>query len=663
MAHAVGKFYENEKKIVDRATVSTGAQQSAQEVPMVANSSDLDINEYHRIFSKVFNKRLKYVLNINVILSFLMTLILDVPFLTNHLLSTGLVLSIVLKVPVYFLALTLIRQVRIKFSTVNYSKQKTLGLQIYHTLVSNKYIQVSSFHILSALLIYGVFIFNLPFKFDYYLISKEYRKNPLLNDEWVFYWVCPVIIGALYSANQLVFQRNRLPFEYGHNRNSPENTLFTHLPQALGNALGLTIILTIASPVIYKVTKSYLYKSLIVLRLFGIDNSVPTSNTSFSTYLKLAFLTYMLVLNWELENHTFDVYATIGCLDGKKPISSYSKDPLNCLLKGLRDVAPSHELSRLTAFQELAYIATTSEKDGLKLRLAIFSARSKKENLWPAFFEECSLVIREVSLHINKRSARDMRALKNWQKSMEKEIDTGFKSKRDENLFGNSFTSSLDETSGDANKEKPGSEGTWVTYLRNEVGAPVLKLVSPYLPQHLSSYITSQIKLIKSIESKKIDAAASDVRLHILESNFGLLFRVTLKRDCESRVRDPVNFGNAIIAVSNIIQRSVVEDSLNVVTTADIANVLNLLEKSIRASTNYRDYLPASVYVGSDKPKTHLISDLNNLEYHEFYNICIQFNGLLNELNLNAKAYELAKWVIDIAIADREQHRLNSSVY
>ena len=622
----------------------------------MAYTPDQDKNEYHRIFTKVFNKRLKYVLNVNIILSFLMTIILDVPF--HRLLSTGLLLSIVLKIPVYFLALTLIRQARIKFSTVNYSNQKTLGLQIYHSILSSKFLEVSSFHILSALFVYGVFIFNLPFTFDYYLVSKEYRKNPLLNDEWVYYWVCAIFIGILYSANQLVFQRNRLGFDYGHNRNSPQSTLFTHLPQALGNAFGLTILLSIANPVVYWVFKSYLYKSLVLLRLFGIDNSLPERNTSFSTYLKLALLTYVLVLNWELENHIFEVYATIGCLDGKKPISSYSKDPLNCLLKGLRDVAPSHELSRLTAFQELAYISTTNDKEGLKLRLAIFSARSKKENLWPALYEECSLVIREVSAQINKRSARDMKALKNWQQSLEKEINTGFKSRKEDNIFGNSFTSSsLDEEK--STEEKPVSDGKF-SYLRNEVITPMLKLLSPYLPHHLSSYISSHIKSFKANEGKKIDAAASDVRQHFLESNFGILFRVTLKRDCESRVRNPVNFGNAIIAVSNLIQRSVVEDSLNVVSTADISNTLNLLEKSIRASTNYRDYLPASVY--TDKPKSHLISELNSLEYHEFYNICIQFNGLLNELNLSSKAYELAKWVIDIAIAEKEQH-LNKRVY
>ncbi|KAI5968514.1 NDC1 [Candida margitis] len=631
----------------------------------MADSAGYDKSEYQRIFSKVFNKRLKYVLNVNIILSILMTLILDVPFYTRQLLSTGLLLSIVLKVPVYFLALTLIRQVRIKFSTVDYSSQKTLGSQIYHSVGSNKYLQVSSFHMLSALFVYGVFIFNLPFTFDYYLISKEYRKNPLLNDEWVYYWICPIIIGALYSAIQLVFQRNRLGFEYGHNRNSPQNTLFTHVPQALGNSLGLTIIFSIANPIIYWAIRSYLYKSLILLRLFGIDNSLPVRNTSLSTYIKLSLLTYVLVVNWEFENHIFGVYATIGCLDGKKPISSYSKDPLNCLLKGLRDVTPSHELSRLTAFQELAYIATTNDKEGVKLRLAIFSARSKRENLWPSLYEECSLVIREASVQINKRSARDMKALKSWQKSLEKEIDTGFKRKKDQHIFGNSFTQSQAEGGSKAvGNDTHVESGGAVAFVRNKVAAPIVKLVSPYLPQHLLfNHFKSDLWLFKSVEISKIDAAATDVRQHFLESTFGALFRITLKRDCESRVRNPVNFGNAIIAISNIIQRSVVEDSLNVATPVYISNTLNLLEKSIRASTNYRDYLPASVYVGINKPKAHLISELNNLEYHEFYNLCIQFNGLLNDLNLNPKAYELAKWVIDIAIADREQRSLYSNMY
>ncbi|KAI3407111.2 NDC1 [Candida oxycetoniae] len=603
-------------------------------------------NEYHRIFNKVYNKRLKYVLNVNIILSVLMVTALDAPF--RSISWNGFLIAILLKVPIFFIALGMIRQARKKFSTVEYSVHKTLGSQIYYSIISKQFIRITLFYAIAAISIYGVFIFHLPFTYDYYLISKEYRKSPLLNDAWVFYWYSPLMLAAYYSASQLIFQRNRLKFEIGHSRKSPEKTLFSHISQAIGNAFGLNLIFTLANPVFYWFIKPYLYKSLLLLSLFGIDTSTPASNTSISTYCKESFLAYIVLLSWELVNHVFDVYATIGCLDGKKPISTYSEDPLRCLLAGLRDVSRKHQISRLTAFQELAYIATSNDREGIKLRLALFSSK-KKVNLWPDFYEECALVIREVSERINYRSSSDIKELKNLRKSLEGDLITGFKqNKEDDNIFGNSYALPKEKSKGQMHKPVSSSSNKFVEIWEKEIAAALRTI--------LGKYTTEKFWKKKGFILKRINNNIAEAKQSFLDSRIGKLFRITLKRDCESRVRNPINFGNSIIAICNILQHSVEDDLYGTINPSDIAATLNLLEQSIRASTNYTDYPPESVFINDDtNPKQSLIFLLRNLAMHEFYELCLQFNSQLNDLNLTQKTYKLAKWVIDIAIADRQQ--------
>ena len=121
----------------------------------------------------------------------------------------------------------------------------------------------------------------------------------------------------------------------------------------LGNSLGLNLFVISLTPITYWLVKYYIYKSFIlIILIFRLDSDIiPNNNTSWITIFTVELFVVFIILSWEVVNHVFNVYATIGCLDGNKPISSYSTDPLNCLLSGLRDVDPNYQLSRLTAFQ------------------------------------------------------------------------------------------------------------------------------------------------------------------------------------------------------------------------------------------------------------------------------------------------------------------------
>ncbi|RCK58138.1 Nucleoporin NDC1 [Candida viswanathii] len=617
---------------------------------------------YQHIFNKVLNKRLKYVLNVNLIWAVILSVIYNfMPFTTgSSSLGTGFLTLLCVKVPAFFIALTVIRQLRRQYLVVDYSNHKTLGSQIYYSIISSNFLVNWAGYYVSSFLIYSVLLFfNFDFTFDYYLLSKEYRKYPLINDEWVYFWYHVAFVSFFYTCNQLIFQRQRLNFQFGVKRNNPENYLFKHLPFLLGNSFGLNLFIIVLTPVTYWVIKYYIYKSFTLITLIlGLDTVVPPFNTSITTFAKLGYSSFFLILSWEVVNHTFNVYATIGCLDGKKPISTYSSDPIQCLLSGLRDVDPKFQLSRLTAFQELAYLATSADKEAIKLRLQLFSARSKKTHVWPAIFEECSLVIQETTDRINYRSSSDLAALKTLQLGIKNDINVGFK--KDNDIFGNSFISSPSKSPDVMKKYQPEQKETqhkpnkWVELFNQQVVLPVKSLITTFTTQYFKPHgikfnYSKYLKIYYEYKNK------------FSETSFGVFFRTTLKRDGESRVINPVNFGNAIISISNLVQFST-EEGIN----DDVCKLLNLLEHPIRATTNYIDYLPASIYLtphqkeNSNYKRNLLIGILHDLAIHEFYQICIKFNGKLNDLILTLRTYKLAKWVIDKEIAIQQEKQQQS---
>ncbi|RLV89398.1 Nucleoporin NDC1 [Spathaspora sp. JA1] len=613
------------------------------------------MNSYQYIFNKVLSKRLRFILNINIILSFVISISLRLPFGQFW---WNLLLTIIIRAPILFTALSLIRQVRKKFSTVEYSAHKNLASQIYHVIFSMNFVKYSLFYIISSYMIHGVYISQLPIALQYYLVSKEYRKNPLVNDEWVYIWYCPLVVALVYSSHHLIFQRNRLQFEYGSSKKSPQKYLFTNIPQLIGHSLGLSIIIVVLTPLSYYLVKPIIYKSNILLILaLGLDpTTIPptTSITNIQTYFHLAYISYTTFLVWEIANHAFEVYTTIGCLDGTKPISTYSSDPINCLLSGLRNVDPEYQLSRVTAFQELAYISMATDVEGIKLRNSIYNARNRKGYLWPAIFDECSLVIKEMTDRVNYRTTSDLNALqKGASVTSTASGSTTMFSQTDE-IFGNSFVSRVKSTSPVTNVKqyKPEVKKPATATTNKSLDWITIWLTNLHIFPHFNNH-----KFIITLKHqyKTICDWYNQITTSFLHTWIGIFFRTTIKRDCESRVINPVNFGNAIISITNLLIHSIEEDNNNTITANDVCQVLNLLEKPIRACSNYVDYIPASVYTTGSQDKLNLVGIIHDLTMHEFYELCVKFNGKLNDLVLTPRTYKLAKWVIDVAIAERQQ--------
>lgn len=629
---------------------------------MAVNQAPKAVNTYQYFFKKVLDKRLYYLFySINGVIALVTSITLAIPY-DNF--WYNVFLTFIFRGPIIWLALGLIKQARYKFSTVEYSTHKTLASQIYNTISSFKFLSYSIFYILSAYFISAIFVFQLPFKYDYFLLSKEYRQKPLINDEWVYYWTYPCILALSYSLIHLTFQRNRLLFKLGHIRNDPSTTLLRMVPTLVGYTIQQNIVISVMAPIIYLLIKPIIYKvNVLIILILGLDTTVPAFRISLNTFFSLGYLSFHTIQMWEITNHAFNVYATIGCLDGNKPISTYSADPISTLLSGLRNVDPEYQLSRLTAFQELAYIATTNDEQGKKLRDILYNSRVTRGIAWPAILEECGLIIEEFTTKVNFRSLSDTKALKKSTQAIENELKnitlTRVDSRTD--LFGNS-TAEVPST-----VKQLSNLRMYSTPKVDDEPSDLMKLLRSFkLVQSISQTFSIDSKKVENYFSfntpnvlEKLTNIYKQYVTKFLESDFGIFFRVTVKRDSESRVINPSNYGNGVLAIANLAIHSVDEDKTGTISDENLCLILNLLERPIRASGNYTDYLPASIFLTPEQkvhiPKNHIIVQLHDLTMTEFYQLCIKFNYKLNNFALHAKTFRLAKKVMDVAIAEQEQ--------
>lgn len=635
------------------------------------------VNSYQYYFSKVYEKRLRYWNKISFLLALAASAILAFPYMS---IFRNIFYTLTFRAPVIYGALYLIKLCRNTNSTVSYTTNKTLAQQVARSVFTRRYLSSLAYYTASAYVLYGLFMAQLPLWSKYSIVAKEFRQRPAINDEWVFFWFHAYFVALTYTVQHIVFQRNRLLFRYGINHVKPDQALFLKLPALMGHAVLFNTVTLFSSPVVYWIIRLVIYKiNWMAFAVLGVDLAVPRFHIGFWTFFNISFVSFSVFLLWESVNHVFDTYATIGCLDGKKPISSYSEDPVSSILSCLRDVEPENQISRLTAFQELAYIATTNDPEGVKRRKDIYSAHSVGGFVWPAILDECALVIKETSSRVNYRSQSDMNALRGVQPA---KLEEAVNENKDSFLFGNSFNTSADNSQSmiDASSsplkryEETVPKLSFIARLEKHplgkllvahILVPTQKFLSAYLnPQPLQprpNNVTNKLALLQQHYYK--------YRNKLLDSSIGVFFRITLKRDTESRVLNPVNYGNAVIALLGLLIHAVEEDRNNTVTGAHISEVLNLLERPIRACANYTDILPASVHLTSEQreneqaTKHHLVALLHDLTIQEFFQLCVKYNHKLNDLLLSSRAFKLAKWVIDASIAQQQKERGSSDLY
>lgn len=640
------------------------------------------ITSYNYYFAKVLAKRLRFLHKINVLLSVVVSLLIGFPY-SGFWSNVGATLY---RAPVIYLSLWLVKLGRDANSTVEYSRAKTLALHIVQSVLTRRFLVTFFSFAASAYIAFFIFISQLPLASQYYKVAKEYRHKPAINDEWVYFWFHAYFIALLYSLQHIVFQRNRLRFKYGVSAVRPESVLFSNVASLFGNAVAFNTVSSVSAPIFYYSLRSIIYKvNWLAFAALRLDSSIPRFHIGFSTLLNVGYVSFFVFCAWELVNHVYNIYATIGCLDAKKPISSYSEDPIGTLLSGLRDMEPQNQLSRLSAFQELAYLANTRNAEEVKRRNAVYNIATRGNYVWPAILDECALVIREVSSRVNYRLKSDMAALKETQLTVKDESANLFK--QEKYIFGNSNDTTVDTsqatitaTSSPMKKyeDAKSEQGSpWSVQLQKLQLSPVGKWIDVNLWKpartYLIAFVTPKPSEPKSF-AQQLQAVKTEFHHYyekFLSSSVGVLFRISIKRDAESRVVNPVNYGNAVIAITGLLIHAVEEDRSATISNSHISEVLNLLERPIRACANYTDILPASVYVphelreNEQAMKHHLIALLHDLTMNEFFQLCVKYNFRLNDLLLSSRAFKLAKWVIDASIAQQQKlaHSHSAKIY
>lgn len=642
------------------------------------------VTSYSYYFGKVLAKRLKYLHKINVLLAVVLSTLINLPyggFWSN-------VLATLYRVPVIYVALWLVKLCRDSNSTVEYSRSKTLAHQIVQSVLTRRFLVSFWFYAGSSYIAFSIFLTQLPLMSQYYVVAKEYRHKPAINDEWVYFWFHAYFVALMYTVQHIVFQRHRLRFKYGFNTVRPESMLFSNVLSLFGNSVAFNVISSVAAPIIYYIVRSIIYKlNWLIFALLSLDSSIPRFRIGVGTLFNVGYVSFFVFSAWEIVNHVYNIYATIGCLDGKKPISSYSSDPVSTLLSGLRDMEPQNQLSRLTAFQELAYLANTTDAEGVKRRNAVYNTNTRGGYVWPAILDECALVIRDVSSRVNYRLKSDMEALKKTLLATKEEVSPDFLH-LERVIFGNSYDNANDSTQtaisatsspvkkyNDAKSEQ--KLPVWVAQYRKLQKSPVGAWVSLHIlkpiRQYLIAFVTPQAAEPKSFSQQVLILKAKLLfyQEYFLASSVGVFFRITIKRDAESRVVNSVNYGNAVIALTGLLMHAVEEDRSSTITNNHISEVLNLFERPIRACANYTDILPASVYVSPELRdneqafKHHLVALLHDLTMNEFFQLCVKYNYKLNDLLLSSRAFKLAKWVIDASIAQQQKqaHSHTTKIY
>ncbi|ODQ81912.1 hypothetical protein BABINDRAFT_160141 [Babjeviella inositovora NRRL Y-12698] len=591
---------------------------------------------YHQLFNKVLRQRLRYFDRVSVVLALVVSLLLNLP--------TGGFWSYLLLVPVktaaLWLGFHLIKSSREIHVRVDYMPYKTLAGRLSGELLNWNFVSVIIGFAISSC-IYYLFVY-LSFDSFPLAIETKTRGKALVNDELVYYMFFVGFSSVVYSARHVALDLNRLRFKYAVARVNPQSVYMDQWGKFLRNAVVISTVTTFMAPVVYFFTRFLIYRtSLVPLLVLGYSTAIPPFKISFGLFTRLFANSVILTFCWELLNHFFNVYAQVGCLDGKKPLSTFSNDPINTLLTGLRD---KNALVRLTAFQELAFLATAEDR---KLREPFYIAHNKSNYVWLAILQECSAVVKETCKSITSRP-----------KVPEIQTTDTFEKTSPASIFGNAKPASTNSVLDSLNVDLRSRSVTPPTANRDFYVRQPTKTRSEQLKESLQRIKEEDLSPAQSfLKSAYTQAQAlyTTYYKNFLHTAVGYPFRQTVTLDVESRVVNATNFGNALIAMSYLTWNALDEDSQGIV-SGSLTDVLVLLEKAISACAEYVDHPPKNLYkpLSGDVQATGM-AVLHDLAMECFFQLTVKYNEYLNDLLLPPDVFRLAKLTIDNAIADQQQ--------
>ncbi|CCK68784.1 Ndc1p KNAG_0B03420 [Huiozyma naganishii CBS 8797] len=612
---------------------------------------------YHAIFSDICKTRFNHLVR----RLFLTTTVLQavaVQLLTNAFASP--LESALLVVPkmlaLYVAALLII------ITRKNYLHVRSLG---YSTVSTQALGQIFLFRFTVYQLIFSVSSFatalaigdclglssGSPVAYNGSLYGQFYR---------LYVWL---LIPTIYNLQHNLFDLDKLSFNFVRQFQPPQTYIASNLTKMVFKSLFLSGLLTVLSP-------------------FAFALLAPVWYTGILSALKLAVLSFLVILHFEFVNISFDAHLSIGCLHKGKPISSLSSTPIETLVSGLASKKP---FTKLTAFQELSYRATLLDPS---LRLPIYENSHRGTNMWPVIMKECLAVIQETNETVGKYLTTVERTLQGTSKHERLNPTPEFSN---EPLFGNSPSLSKRGFRDDHNLNSdvvPNGMGYRTMPLRdeniflnkydrlkrNDINSAI------YRDEFLSPrYIDSQHSVNDTIftHNTKISKLISLIsnRLQRVMTNF--FFPSTLPIDgimgnkmqlsvfeawCLSKSRQaeklvPLSICHAesVVSLMGFLINGL-EESPRGHVVASVGDVLKQLVRSVGILGRFSDWNPdvqrkSGTTNKEDDNSLDVISILYELSINAFLEIVLKYGVLLNDVHLDDDVVKLSKWVLDMCDA------------
>ncbi|KAH3666441.1 hypothetical protein WICMUC_005709 [Wickerhamomyces mucosus] len=572
----------------------------------VINNSEY---HYHTIFGRVcstrFQKLAKFIFTSSWILSFILLL----PSSSSWIVKVLPIRTIPLAIGFFLLACLKKNNLHVDF--LGY---RTLSNQVLGQLLNKKFALTFLIYWVSSLLyfiaLHSPLFSNLTLK-----ATPKKHQYPQLNDQFVFYYFFTFFIALVYSLYHSILDKDRLVFRYGHFHEHPKDALINKIPSIVSNSILFTVLAITSGPFIYIFARNYLYDFLFVIVgiFYSLNHSYPSLSFSLYFYVKLSIISFFLLVSWESLNAAFNAYLSIGCLHRGRTLSELSKDPLNTLLTGLRS---NKELTKLTAFQELAYIAKIDDSEG---RLAIYNRNNRREAIWKDILHECEKVLKQNNSNINSVLSKNF--------GENNIVDSKFEisKKRDQNIFGRDYYNPIEKNDDYLSRPK-----------------------IPSYSDDSQSFLDNNIITLIVDNTRLLNKLINEYYHRFITSGFGIPFRYTALRESERLCPIPVTVGNAIIAISLISTHAYEEDKRGTV-SATITDILDILEKSVSTCgkfiSNYPKYL-----VETDGE--NIITLLHELSMNAFFEVTIKYNDVLKDAVLSPDVYKLVNWILENAFKD-----------
>ena len=225
----------------------------------------------------------------------------------------------------------------------NYLHVDSLGYSSFSTQFLGQIFKFK-FVLYQILFTLGTLILALVMSDLRFIGSNNFTKLELIHFKQLIWLIIPLI----YNLQHNVFDMDKLIFIFDRQFQLPQLIISNNLSFIFSRTFVMSVIVMLISHLFSFVT---------------LGNWL----IGFKLSIKLFILTFIILYHFELVNLSFNAHMTMGCLHKGKPISSLSSTPMETLITGLQSKKP---FTKLTAFQELAYRATSSD---INLRLPIYN--------------------------------------------------------------------------------------------------------------------------------------------------------------------------------------------------------------------------------------------------------------------------------------------------